>query len=185
MTIEGAALNAGTPEIAASNGIIHVIDAVMLPEPRTLGEVLTDPDTAARYELTTLSAALQAADPAVLEALNDTTTGGFTVFAPTDAAFAVLGEDAVSRVLANPEALTRLLTYHVVSGVARSGDLAALLADNAGTLTAPTVNGASIDFTLTDEGAFINDALLVISDIDAQNGVIHIIDAVLVPPATP
>ena len=180
--IDGAALDPAAAELTASNGLIHTIDAVMLPEPRTIGQLLTDPETAARYELNTLSTAILAADSSVLDTLNQKDSGGFTLFAPTDAAFAVLGEDALDAALADPDALRSLLAYHLLSGVARSGDLAALLAQYNNTFTVPTVEGNDIVITLTADGAFVNDAQLLISDVDAVNGVIHIIDAVLVPP---
>lgn len=183
--VDGAALDPATADLAASNGILHAVDAVLLPEARTIGQLLTDPETAARYQLTTLSAAVQAAGPAVLDTLNETATGGFTLFAPTDAAFAALGEEAVQAALADPDALRSLIAYHLLSGVARSGDLAALLAAHNNAFTVPTVQGDEVMITLTAEGAFINDAKLVISDVDAVNGVIHIIDAVLVPPFGP
>ncbi|MBL8144763.1 MAG: fasciclin domain-containing protein [Anaerolineae bacterium] len=180
--IDGAALDPAAADITASNGLIHTIDAVMLPEPRTIGQLLTDPQTAARYELNTLSAAILAADSSVLDTLNEKDSGGFTLFAPTDAAFAVLGEDALEAALTDPDALRSLLAYHLLSGVARSGDLASLLAANQNAFTVPTVEGNDLVISLTPDGAFINDAKLMISDIDAVNGVIHIIDAVLVPP---
>jgi len=179
--IDGAALDPAA-ERTASNGLIHTIDALMLPEPRTIGQLLTDPEVAARYELNTLSAAVLAADPSVLDTLNQKDSGGFTFFAPTDAAFAVLGEDAIEAALADPDALRSLLAYHLITGVARSGDLAQLLAANQNAFTVPTVEGNDVVISLTPEGAFINDAQVLISDVDAVNGVIHIIDAVLIPP---
>jgi uncharacterized surface protein with fasciclin (FAS1) repeats len=185
LLIDGAPLSVDTAEAEASNGILHTVDALLLPEPRTLGQLLTDSEVIAAHELAAFSTALQAADPALLDALNDPRVGGVTVFAPTDAAFAVLGADAWQAALETPDLLGQLLSYHLLGGVARSGDLAALLTANEGVVALQTIQGADLVVTQTEQGVFINDALLTVSDIDAQNGVIHVIDAVLLPPPSP
>lgn len=185
--VDGAPLNLEMLDIAASNGVVHVIDAVMVPEARTLAEIVVESAGAETPEFTTLLAAVSAADPAVLEALSDP-EAELTVFAPTDAAFAVLaealGEEAFAAVLADTAGLSGILLYHVVPGVVRSGDLLGLLEENMGALTVTTANGAEVTFTATEDGVFINDAQIVVTDIDAANGVIHVIDAVILPPAT-
>ncbi len=119
---------------------------------------------------TTLVAAVEAAG------LVDTLTGEgpFTVFAPTDDAFAALPEGTVEGLLEDIPALTAVLTYHVVPGAVMSGDLS----DG---MTAATVQGADITVTL-GEGVMINDANVVAADIETSNGVIHVIDAVILPP---
>ncbi|HYO89484.1 MAG TPA: fasciclin domain-containing protein, partial [Candidatus Limnocylindrales bacterium] len=179
--IDGAPLNLEMVDIEASNGVIHVIDAVMLPESRTIAEIVVDSAAAEAPEFATLLAAVSAADPAVLETLSDP-EAELTVFAPTDAAFAALaeavGEEAFNGILADTEGLTGILLYHVVPGVVHSGDLVTLLVDNDGTVTVATAQGADVTFTVTDEGVFINDAQIISTDIDAANGVIHVIDAV-------
>jgi transforming growth factor-beta-induced protein len=184
--INGAPLNLDMVDIEASNGVIHVIDAVMLPESRTIAEIVVDSAAAEAPEFATLLAAVSAADPAVLETLSDP-EAELTVFAPTDAAFAALaeavGEEAFNGILADTEGLTGILLYHVVPGVVHSGDLVTLLVDNDGTVTVATAQGADVTFTVTDEGVFINDAQIISTDIDAANGVIHVIDAVITPPA--
>lgn len=186
ITVDGAPLNLDMVDIEASNGIIHVIDAVILPETRTIAEIVVESAGAEMPEFATLLAAVSAADPAVLETLSDP-EAELTVFAPTDAAFAALaealGEEAFAGVLADTEGLSGILLYHVVPGVVRSGDLVALLMENDGTVSVATANGADVTFTVTDEGVFINEAQIIATDVDAANGVIHVIDAVILPPA--
>lgn len=99
--------------------------------------------------------------------------GPFTVFAPTDEAFAALPEGTVEGLLADPEALAAILTYHVVAGKVMSGDLS----DN---MMATTVNGSDIMVSMMG-GVMVNDANVVSADIEASNGVIHVIDKVIMP----
>ena len=118
---------------------------------------------------TTLVAAVQAAG------LVDTLKGDgpFTVFAPTDEAFAALPEGTVEGLLADPEALAGILTYHVVAGKVMSTDLS-------NNMMAATVNGADVTI-MTEGGVMVNDANVVAADIEASNGVIHVIDKVILP----
>ena len=120
---------------------------------------------------TTLVAAVQAAG--LVDTLKG--EGPFTVFAPTDEAFAALPEGTVESLLADPEALSAILTYHVVAGKVMSTDLS----DG---MMAATVNGAEITIG-TMNGVTVNGANVVIADIEASNGVIHVIDAVILPPS--
>jgi uncharacterized surface protein with fasciclin (FAS1) repeats len=101
--------------------------------------------------------------------------GPFTVFAPTDAAFAALPAGALDALLADPTALAQVLQYHVVSGDIRSTDLA-------GVVSAETLAGFPILFDLSS-GVRVNDASVTQADIVGSNGVIHVIDGVLLPPA--
>ena len=101
--------------------------------------------------------------------------GPFTVFAPTDEAFAALPAGTVEGLLNDIPALTAILTYHVVPGKVMSGDLAAGCADVA------TVNGATAQVCKA-EGVTIAGANVTSADIEATNGVIHVIDAVILPP---
>jgi uncharacterized surface protein with fasciclin (FAS1) repeats len=122
-----------------------------------------------------LVAAVQAAG------LEDTLRGPgpFTVFAPTDAAFAALPEGTVANLLLpeNRETLRGILTYHVVSGRVMAADAAALT-------SAPTVNGASAPIAPSASGGLtIGGANIVTTDIECSNGVIHVIDAVIMPPS--
>jgi uncharacterized surface protein with fasciclin (FAS1) repeats len=129
-------------------------------------------DTAvAAGTFTTLVAAVQAAG--LVETLKG--EGPFTVFAPTDEAFAALPAGTVEGLLADPAALAAILTYHVVAGKVMSTDLTE-------GMTAATVNGANITITL-EGGAKVNGANIVAADVAATNGVIHVIDAVILPPS--
>lgn len=120
----------------------------------------------------TLVAAVQAAG--LVETLKG--AGPFTVFAPTDEAFAALPAGTVDDLLKpeNKDKLTKILTYHVVSGKVMSGDLK----DG---MKAATVEGAEVTIDL-DSGPMVNDAKVVTPDVAADNGVIHVIDKVLMPP---
>ena len=119
----------------------------------------------------TLVAALTAAS--LVETLQG--EGPFTVFAPTDDAFAALPEGLLEKLLLpeNVGVLTSILTYHVVSGKVMSTDVMAG--------DVPSVEGSAITLT-TDYGVQVNDALVISADIEASNGVIHVIDQVIVPP---
>ena len=118
----------------------------------------------------TLVAAVQAAD------LVDTLKGDgpFTVFAPTDEAFAKIPADQLQALLADKDALTRVLTYHVVAGKVMAADVAGLE-------EATSVEGSAIAID-TSEGVKVNNATVVATDIEASNGVIHVIDTVILPP---
>lgn len=124
-------------------------------------------------DFTTLVAAVQAAG--LVDTLKG--EGPFTVFAPTDAAFAALPEGTVNTLLKpeNKDQLVSILTYHVVPGEVMSSDLTE-------GMSAATVQGGEVTFTL-DGGAKVNDANITTADIAASNGVIHVIDAVIMPPA--
>ncbi len=122
----------------------------------------------------TLVAAVTAAD--LVETLNGESP--FTVFAPTDDAFAALPEGTVENLLLpeNKQALTDILLYHVVSGKVMAADVVGLT-------SAPTVLSQDITITVRDGNVFLNDTVqVIITDIEASNGVIHVIDAVLLPP---
>ena len=104
--------------------------------------------------------------------------GPYTVFAPTDDAFAAVPAGTLDDLLADPKgALTDVLTYHVVPGKVMSTDLSdGMMAD--------TVNGAQLTITINDDGTvMVNDATVTTADIETSNGVIHVIDTVLIPPA--
>lgn len=130
-------------------------------------------DTAAGAgQFETLVAAVEAAG--LVETLKG--EGPFTVFAPTDEAFAALPDGTVESLLEpeNQEQLQAILTYHVVPGKIMAED--AMAADSA-----TTVQGQDITITTMDGSVMINDATVVQADIEASNGVIHVIDAVLMP----
>lgn len=165
VTVDGA--NVVKTDIDCSNGVIHVIDSVILPASDNLVAVA---DKAGSFK--TLLAAAKAAG--LVEAV--TGEGPLTVFAPTDEAFAKLPAGTVETLLKpeNKEKLADILKYHVVEGRIYSTD--ALAAGEATTL-----QGGSVKITKTASGAKVNDANLVATDIDASNGVIHVIDSVILP----
>jgi len=158
-------------DVEASNGIIHVIDSVLLP-PAKLVDIV---DTAvADGRFTTLAAALGAAD--LIDTLKG--EGPFTVFAPTDDAFAKLPEGTVETLLLpeNLEQLKSILLYHVVSGKVMAADVVTLT-------SADTVLGQAVTIKVEDGKVYLNDTIeVIITDVEASNGVIHVIDAVLLPP---
>ena len=132
----------------------------------------------------TLVTAVQAAE------LTDTlkAPGPFTVFAPTDAAFAKLPAGTVDTLVmpANKAMLTSILTYHVVPGRLSAADIAAQAARNGGTLNLTTVAGGSIALSRAGSGWRITDAkggtsMITIADVNQSNGVIHVVDTVLMP----
>lgn len=125
-------------------------------------------------DFTTLVAALQAAD--LVEVLSG--EGPFTVFAPTDAAFdAALAELGITaEELLASDNLADILTYHVIEGQVLAADVVELDGQEVA-----TVNGQTVTITVTDEGVRVNDALVTTTDIQATNGVIHVIDGVLLP----
>jgi uncharacterized surface protein with fasciclin (FAS1) repeats len=102
--------------------------------------------------------------------------GPFTVFAPTDAAFAKLPRGAIDGLLADNDKLKAVLTYHVVPGSLMASDIVKM-----GGAELETVNGASVRVTLRDGNVFIDGAKVVSTNIIASNGIIHVIDAVIVP----
>ena len=163
-------------DIIGSNGVIHVIDSVILPT--EIAASLSSPEATktivdiavedGRFE--TLVAALQAAD--LVSTLS--AEGPFTVFAPTDDAFAALPEGTVDNLLADIPALTNVLTYHVVAG--------SVLAEQvAGLSSAKTLQGSDVGVSVMGGNVIIDNAMVVIADIIGSNGVIHVIDKVLLP----
>ena len=195
-------------DIETSNGVIHVIDAVILPpsllaatEEVVAAEATPAPAEEAAPEATpapveeaveaaaptadivdtavaagsfnTLVAAVQAAG--LVDALKG--DGPFTVFAPTDDAFAKIPQETIDGLLADPTGdLTQILLYHVVAGKVMASDLS----DG---LTVATLQGGEVTFSLSDAGAKVNDANIIATDIETSNGVIHVIDSVILPPA--
>ena len=124
----------------------------------------------------TLVAAVKAAG--LVETLSG--PGPFTVFAPTDAAFAKLPEGTVAALIADKEKLTAILTYHVLSGRVIASDITRM---NGATPT--TINGQKLDIEVRGGKVFVNNAQVTTADVAASNGVIHVIDGVLLPAAEP
>lgn len=162
--------NVTAADIEATNGVIHVIDKVLIPSDFVLYPTVVDiAVNNAGFE--TLVAALTKAS--LVGALQG--EGPFTVFAPTDAAFAALLADlgVSAEYLLNHPQLAEILTYHVVSGKVMSTDLV----DG---MTPATLNGETITVDL-DGGVMINNANVTAADLEAGNGVVHVIDKVLIP----
>ncbi|MEH6411650.1 MAG: fasciclin domain-containing protein [Hyphomonas sp.] len=135
-------------------------------------------------DLSTLVAAVTAAD--LVDTLNS--DGPFTVFAPPNSAFAKLPEGTVETLLLpeNKATLAGVLTYHVVAGEVMAADLVQAITDNGGTYTVTTVNGAALTASIVDGNVILTDAAggtatVTATDIDASNGVVHLIDTVVMP----
>jgi transforming growth factor-beta-induced protein len=158
-----------TTDIACSNGVIHVIDAVMMPESGDIVDVAAKAGT-----FKTLIAAAKAAG--LVATLKS--KGPFTVLAPTDAAFAKLPAGTVESLLKpeNKAKLAKILTYHVVAGRAFAADVAKAK-------SIKSVEGSDIKITVTKGKVMANNANIVATDINTSNGVVHVIDQVIMPPA--
>lgn len=156
-------------DIVTDNGVVHVIDAVLVPAPplpATVWDIIVaSPDHTILEQAVTLaglSGALSAAGP-------------LTVFAPTDAAFGLIPTDVLNDILADPSgALTNILLYHVVGSQALSGSLM-----NGQSIE--TLQGQSVNVSISGGMVMINDADVIAADLLADNGVVHVIDAVLIP----
>ena len=156
-------------DVMASNGIIHVIDKVLMP-PADIFDIPTTAQGTGIHD-SLVAAVIQAELLTTLQG-----DGPFTVFAPTDQAFADAGIDLAA--LDNEDgkaALTDILLYHVVSGSVASS----AVTDG---MTAAAVNGYDLTFSV-GEGVMVNDANVILADVMATNGIIHVIDKVLMPPA--
>ena len=167
--------NVVTADVMATNGVIHIIDTVLVPSSFVLNAADL-PDTVVDIALSSsdfsmLVSLLQKAD--LVSALQG--EGPFTVFAPTNAAFEKLLsalDITASDLMAQPD-LAKVLLYHVVFGKVMSGDLS----DG---LNAPTLNGESLIFDLSS-GVKVNQSMVTAVDLESDNGVVHVIDTVLVP----
>jgi uncharacterized surface protein with fasciclin (FAS1) repeats len=121
-------------------------------------------------QFSTLLTAIEAAG--LTEALSG--EGPFTVFAPTDEAFAAVPADQLAALLEDTEALTAVLTYHVVAGKVKAEDVVELS-------SATTLQGSDVSIQVSDYGVRVDNARVTATDIEASNGVIHVIDAVILP----
>jgi len=165
VTVDGAAII--ETDIECSNGVIHVIDAVIVPSTLDIVETAVEAGS-----FKTLAAALTAAE--LVQALQG--EGPFTVFAPTDEAFAALPEGTVASLLepANREKLAAVLTFHVVPGRVYSEAVAS-------GEHLKTLQGQSLETGTREASVVVNGARVVKADIETSNGVIHVIDSVLLP----
>ncbi|MEO8610291.1 MAG: fasciclin domain-containing protein [Chloroflexota bacterium] len=197
-----------TADVKAANGVVHVIDKVLVPanvtdiaaQMTTMMEMTPDPmatpagsiaDTvvmsasASTPEFSTLLAAVQAADPAVLTTLSN--SGSYTVFAPTDAAFSAAFTAMNVKpadVLADQANLTNILLYHVIPGKFSAATVIAVAsASPDGVKVATLLPGTTVTIKVVDGKVMVNDATVVTPDVAASNGIIHVIDGVLMPPS--
>jgi len=166
VTVDGAKVVA--TDVACSNGVIHVIDTVILPVDGTIVDV-----AAKNGSFNTLVAAVKAAG--LVETLSG--KGPFTVLAPTDAAFAKLPAGTLEMLLKpeNKQQLADILKYHVVPGVAAYSDAVVKMSE------VPTVLGTPVKVSVVDGKVRLNDATVVMADVEAWNGVIHVVDTVILP----
>lgn len=170
-------------DIPARNGVVHLIDAVLLPPDLELSP-MEEPEenppagnivevAMAAGNLDTLVAAVEAAG--MVEALSG--DGPLTVFAPTDEAFAALPDGVLDSLLEDPEELAAVLSYHVVAGAVPSS----AIEDGA---RVDSLLGPWLVMGVSDDGVTVGDASVAGADVMASNGVVHVIDRVLIPPAT-
>merc|ERR1711871_894132 len=170
-----------TADVDASNGVVHIIDSVLIP-PAMQAEIEASQNivelASATPDLSTLVTAVKAGG--LVDTLSG--TGPFTVFAPTNEAFAKLPKATLDFLLKpeNKAKLVDILTYHVASGSVHAADL-----KNGEKIK--TVEGKQVEARIFGSGknsyVFINNARVTTADVDASNGVVHIIDSVLIPPA--
>jgi transforming growth factor-beta-induced protein len=157
--------------VQASNGIVHVIDDVLMPGAKQ-DNIVETAKSAGMFN--TLLAALTAAD------LAGVFTGDkpFTVLAPTDEAFAKVPQETLASLLMpeNKETLVRILKYHVIAGSVSAKDAI-------GVAKANTLEGSPVNFQLKDGKLTVENSIVLKNDIIASNGVIHVIDTVLMPPS--
>ena len=158
------------------------VPATPMPTEEPMEETTEEPAAAADPSIvdiaasdenfSTLVTALEAAG--LVEALQG--EGPFTVFAPTNEAFAALPEGALDGLVADTEALSSVLLYHVVNGAVKAAEVVSLDGQEVETLS-----GEAVKVMLDGESVMINEAKVIVTDIEASNGVIHVIDAVLLP----
>lgn len=169
VTVDNA--NVVKTDIECSNGVIHVIDSVIIPAEKSSTPDIVDTAVKAG-KFNTLIAAVKAAG--LVETLKG--EGPFTVFAPTDEAFARLPKGTVESLLKpeNKEKLIAILTYHVVPGKVMAKDVVSLT-------EAKTVQGSAVKIAVNGDKVSIDGANVLKTDIETSNGVIHVIDAVILP----
>jgi transforming growth factor-beta-induced protein len=154
-------------DIEASNGVVHVVDTVILP-PEEMKDIVDIAVEDGRF--TTLVTAVQAAG--LVDTLKG--EGPYTVFAPTDDAFDKLPAGTIEALLDDIPTLTDILLYHVVPGKVMAADVVNLS-------SADTALGQPVTISVMGDKVMINDAQVIIADIEASNGVIHVIDSVILP----
>ena len=155
-------------DIVADNGVVHVIDAVLVP-PTTIYDIVSNSSAH-----TTLKAAVDACG---LDGFLSDPAATLTLFAPTDAAFNALPAGTITALLADIPLLTDILKHHVVGASVMSS----MLSNNQ---VVTTLLGTDVTVTINSMGVYIDNAMVTVADIVADNGVVHVIDAVLIPTTT-
>lgn len=177
LTFGGATIT--TKDIYTTNGVIHVIDTVVVADVELPSPPVSIVDVAvANGNFTTLVAALQATG---LDVVLDDPESSFTVFAPTDAAFALLGQNTIDALLADTDTLSNILLYHVIQGskILQDGAVSvAQSADNSVTMA----NSSKVALSVADSTLFVNKSAVSLTDVMADNGVIHVVDQVILAP---
>ena len=167
-------------DVMTTNGVIHVIDSVIISDVTLPQSTNTIADIAsADGNFTTLLAALTATGLDTLVADPDNT---FSVFAPTDAAFAALGQDTINALLADTDTLRDILLYHVFPDATVLSDDAVSIA-NSNSNKIEMANGDMAAISYVDSSLFINDSAITEANVTASNGVIHVLNKVIMPPA--
>jgi len=171
LSTRNAVLSMAALLIAASTAGAQMAENAAVSAPKnTIVDVAV-----ANGSFTTLVTALKAAG--LVGALEG--KGPFTVFAPTDAAFAKLPAGTLDALLKDPKKLAAILEYHVVSGKVMAADVV-----KAGGAAPKTLNGEALDIRVRDGKVYVNGAQVITADVPASNGVIHVINAVVLPPAS-
>ncbi len=180
---QGNTATVTTTDVMASNGLIHIIDAVVMPAMEEATPNIVEV-ASSNENFSTLVAAVQAAD--LVETLQG--AGPFTVFAPTNAAFEKLPEGTVTTLLEpeNKGTLAGILTYHVVAGKLDAAAVTAAIEAGNGTAEVETVSGGTLMVMVQDGNVVLKDeqgniSTVTATDVEASNGVIHVIDTVVMP----
>ena len=166
-------------DIYTTNGVIHVIDMVVVADvelPQPVATSIVDV-AVANGSFTTLVTALQATG---LDTVLDDPDTDFTVFAPTDDAFALLGSETITELLADTDTLSDILLNHVISGTAVLQDGAVTVAQSADKMVT-MANDNRVSLSLGDGTLYVNKSAVSLTDVIADNGVIHVVDQVILP----
>jgi transforming growth factor-beta-induced protein len=158
-----------TPDVMASNGVIHVIDSVLIPKAATAQKNLVQTAVAAGQFKTLASLLTKAGLAGTLQG-----KGPFTVFAPTDAAFAKVPKATLAALAKNKAKLRAVLLYHVVKGKVTAAQAMKLH-------SAKTLNGKSVSIRVKGGKVIVGGATVVKANVNTSNGVIHVINKVLIP----
>jgi len=165
--VDGAQVT--TPDVEATNGVIHVIDSVLIPKEATAPKTIVQTAVAAGSFKTLASLLTKAGLVGTLQG-----KGPFTVFAPTDAAFAKLPKATLAALAKNKAKLRSVLLYHVVKGNVSAAKVVTLR-------SAKTLNGKAVSIRVNGGNVLVGGARVTTADVEASNGVIHVVNKVLIP----